>query len=180
MFGLLNPALTPIKAKIALVVAGAVVVALLAAGGLCWYLSRKVDGLQTDLGTASANWASAVQNSNDNNTAWDLERANYEQRIAAQLALTKLAQDATRKEQADRDKFDRALRIALNTLKETAHADPEAAEWSIVPLPDSIVDGMCRAAAAAAGEAQNCHPDEGQGGDAAGEPAGAVRDSPTT
>lgn len=180
MFGLLNPALTPIKAKIALVVAGAILVTLLVAGGVCLYLSKKVDGLQIDLGAAQVSLATAVQTSNDNAKAWDVQRTNLEQQVTTQKALAALADKVAIEARAREAKYDRALKIALNTLKETTNADPEAAEWSVVRLPDAVVDGMCRAAAAAAGEAAECRGDENGSDHDSGAPPRAVQDRPTT
>lgn len=180
MFGLLNPALAPLKAKVLAFAAGAAILLLLAAVGSSTVLFNMWQRAQVAIGSLNAQLEQSDQLNRDNQVVWDQKAANYEQRIKNGESLKQVAEEAAK---AARDRellYNRKLAAALKKLKESTDADKEAREWAVVPVPDAVVVGMCRAAQEALGEAAGCRVDQDGVGEDPGLPPAAVPDSPAT
>lgn len=160
MFSLLNPALTPIKAKIALIAAGIVLALLLAALATSGVLFRMYKAAQTEIGSLGAQLDQTEQLVRDNEAVRQRERLNYELKITNQNSEKEALASAVAAAQAREQRYDRQLAAALRTLKESTDANEEAREWAVVPVPAAVIHGMCAAAKEAVGEAATCRDHE--------------------
>lgn len=162
--------------KIQMYVIGALLVLLLGALAATKLLWSELAEANVKIGSLESAMKSVVQTSNENVAAWDIERKALMGEVQTHKDLAALAQKASRDAQAEEALHDRALQIAMNTIKETGHASPEVEEWSVVAIPDAVVDSMCIESARATGEAAECDGEHAGGHRDPGEAPRAVPD----
>lgn len=180
MFGLLNPALTPLKTKLLLIGAGVVVALLLASTAASGIIFRMYKAAQVQIGSLGTQLDHEEKLNADNQVVWNAERANFELKVRnKETERAEQAKAAAESQERERQ-YDRKLAAALKKLKESTDANEEAREWAVVPVPAAVIHGMCAAAKEAVGDAAGCRDHEDGIDHDPGLPARAVPGPSTT
>jgi hypothetical protein len=180
MFGLLNPALTPLKAKATLFVAGLVVTALAGMAATSWWLNRQLGSANTTIGELNVDIENVKAINLANLESWAIEKRGLVARIEIEKGLRSLADEVAMKAMEREKAYDQKLAAALRRLKESSNATDEVRAWSGQRVPDPVIDGMCRAARETVGEAAAaCRSSLDQGSGSAGAPDSTVRGGAT-